>query len=188
MFGADFLQDSVNIRKLWKRLRPVGDGTLEKEEIDGYLRRVVQLLPNWPVSAIEQLFYRHYAQVQELLNVDDPRLIQFDEIIRSTAEVGTRIQDDDEDWLNSIGTHITSWPELRRGYLMNYMLEKGTWPTSIIVSTRDEYDFDLFEGHKRLAYLRQLHRAKHERLRPTHSVLVIHGVGGPAKQPRESGT
>lgn len=161
-------------RWLWHRLRPRGYETAGVEQIDRYLRLATRVLPAWPVSAIEQLLYRHFSQAAEVIG-DGPRTVTFCETVMSAAEVCHSIRPNDPECVEAIGRYLLEWPSSRRTWLMSYMINRRTWPVPIMVQTDGDY-VRLVEGHKRLGYLWALVDSGTVSINSTHTVLIVSRV------------
>lgn len=136
---------------------------------------MTRLLPTWPVSAIEQLIYRHFSQAAEVIG-DDPRTVTFCEATLLATQVRHSIKPNDPKWVEAIGRYLLDWAPSRRTWLMSFMIDQRTWPVPIIVENADGERYRLIEGHKRLGYLWALVDSGRVSINSIHTVLIVSKV------------
>ncbi|MBN1698487.1 MAG: hypothetical protein JW881_13310 [Spirochaetales bacterium] len=144
------------------------------ETFDSYIAKKRNFLHNWPESAIEQLIYRHFRQAPEILKGKNPNDFHFTEIQLSSERIYKTISFNNGEWIDSIGSKIIKTHDNLKTGLMKYMLDNGTWPTEIIVKKIDDNSYSIFEGHKRLAYLKYLTKIDYSKLQKYHDLFVLY--------------
>jgi hypothetical protein len=166
----------MKYKALLRTLKPHNNAiTREIEPFEEYTARVGRLIPNWPESAMESWLHRHYPAAVSRYGFLGFDTMSFEARSLSPKDVYDRINTFNLTMLEGQGGHIYGWKSTLRTYLMNYMLDHGTWPTPIIVlgnptEVRSPFrdplgaPLHLIEGHLRLGYFRHIYRREPERL------------------------
>lgn len=160
---------------LIKSLKPVGDGTFDKESFEEYKKRAAPLLPNFPECALENWIYRHYADIDDYAFLGFEKML-FKEELWSKDEIYDNIKSYDDETIDSLGYQI--YERHDKTWLQKYMLKHKTWNAPIIVFQNTTHPdmgkpYHLLEGHLRLNYFRTIYRKEKEILLDTHRVWLV---------------
>ncbi len=160
---------------LIKSLKPIGDGTFDKEPFEEYKKRIAPLLPNFPDCVLENWIYRHYSDINDYSFLCFEKMVFTDEVW-SKDDIYNKINSYRPDMIDSLGYQI--YERQDKSWLQNYMLKHLTWPVPIIIYKNDSHPkmgkpYHLIEGHLRLNYFRTIYRKEKEILKDDHRIWVV---------------
>ncbi|RXT08925.1 hypothetical protein [Ammoniphilus sp. CFH 90114] len=115
---------------LIKSLKPIGDGTFDKEPFEEYKKRAAPLLPNFPECALKNWIYRHYADIDNYSFLGFEKM-HFKEELWSKDDIYNYIKSFYPDLIDSLGYQIYARHD--KSWLQKYMLKHKTWNAPIIV-------------------------------------------------------
>lgn len=152
------------------------------ESVSDYARRMKNsVLPGWSEEVLVEWLYRHAGHVEKYAFLDF-QTFTFSRQIWSLEKMPGREAFDDSRFCDSF-SNVAERAARGRDWLANYMLERGTWNTPIVLLGNKEgrhqfkngrklkQPFHLLEGHRRLSFLIGL-RSKGKAL-PNHVVWLV---------------
>lgn len=149
-----------------KRLNKIPRPDCMKENPEEYFQRVNQHLPNFPPEVVSQWLFHHFDSVMHRYSWLDFHALVFslqtwkaeDILAKVTAWNETAV----ENWKKALLTD----QGFQSSRLGRFMISEGTWPVPPIIFNNfteikmpdgsEIAEWELIEGHHRLAYLRAL--------------------------------
>ncbi|MFM5265997.1 hypothetical protein ACET9V_07085 [Aeromonas caviae] len=154
--------------RLLQQLAPLNFRDERKTEtLADYLDRVSPLVPSIPSNVLAQWIYRHWRGFESNWSFIDLASHQFECEHWPTAQIIEQIDSRHMEVIDRWGEMLRSNRYVRRSWLGDDMLRRGTWSEPVIVlATAPEtcypdghplpHPYCLLEGHHRLGYLRSM--------------------------------
>jgi hypothetical protein len=156
------------------------DGWVSEDPIDYAKRMQSNLLPLWPKELLIEWLHRHNLCARRYVFLGFENL-QFEKVRWQLSQIPGREAFYDPNFYDSF-VDIEYRARRSEDWLANFMLNKGTWNTPIVLlqnpddlisfpnGDRFRKPFHLLEGHRRLSFLNGLKRL--EKALPEHDVWL----------------
>lgn len=154
--------------RLLQQLAPLNFRDERKTEtLADYLDRVSPLVPSIPSNVLAQWIYRHWRGFESNWSFIDLASHQFECEHWPTAQIIEQIDSRHMEVIDRWGEMLRSNRYVRRSWLGDDMLRRGTWSEPVIVLATAPgtcypdghplpHPYCLLEGHHRLGYLRSM--------------------------------
>ncbi|MFQ2648180.1 hypothetical protein ACK3ZP_13990 [Aeromonas caviae] len=154
--------------RLLQQLAPLNFRDERKTEtLADYLDRVSPLVPSIPSNVLAQWIYRHWRGFESNWSFIDLASHQFECEHWPTAQIIEQIDSRHMEVIDRWGEMLRSNRYVRRSWLGDDMLHRGTWSEPVIVLATAPgacypdghplpHPYCLLEGHHRLGYLRSM--------------------------------
>ena len=153
------------------------------EQIEGYLHRVAQLLPNFPQDVIGQWLHDHFDSVLNRYSWLNFSSLDFKLEKWNKEHIFENVKAWNEMAVESWKKQFLSNPNFQMSRLGTYMIERRTWPVPPIVlnntqrlkmpAGHDIAEWELVEGHHRLAYLKALDLSEDFNILDDHFLWIM---------------
>ena len=173
--------------RLLQQLAPLNFRDERKtESLPDYLERVSPLVPFIPQNVLTQWIYRHWRGFESNWSFIDLARHHFECEAWDTAQIVSQIGSRHMEVIERWGEMLRSNRYVRRSWLGEDMLSRGTWSEPIIVLAPEPgghypdgqplpQPYCLLEGHHRLGYLRSM-AEDGLLLQPEHQVWICRPV------------
>lgn len=167
------------MKKLNKKLRP----DCIDETFEEYFQRISPVLPNFPPGVVNQWLYSHFDSVMERYSWLDFDSLKFSLETWRTEEILQKITAWNEMAVENWIKALLKNSGFQGSRLGRYMIAEGTWPVPPIVFYNPTdikmpdgskiAEWELIEGHHRLAYLRAIQISDHWTPLADHPLWIL---------------
>lgn len=167
------------MKRLNKKLRP----DYINENAEEYFQRVNQQFPNFPPDVVTQWLFNHFDSVMQRYSwLNFPSLV-FSRQTWKTEDILAKVTAWNERAVENWKKALLTDKGFQDSRLGRFMISEGTWPVPPIIFNntkgikmpdRSEIaEWELIEGHHRLAYLRALAVSREWERRAEHPVWIL---------------
>lgn len=167
------------MKKLSNMLRP----NCMEESSEEYFERVFQQLPNFPPEVVSQWLFHHFDSVMHRYSWLDFHSLAFTLRTWSTGDILAKVTAWNETAVESWKKALLTNQSFQSSRLGRYMISEGTWPVPPIIFNNttgikmpdgsEIAEWELIEGHHRLAYLRALNISDEWDVSTEHTLWIL---------------